>query len=127
MHERIVNRRAEWRHKFRHVTTAKFLEDIYYVVYFVFCVAYPWYWVMMTILCGVFQQLLLERLLHHLRTTLPVEGPPNKKKKQPKPGAPKENIVQIHLNIALLNVFWYLTVDMGIFFSPKNFSSVRIS
>ena len=36
--------------------------------------------------CGVFQQLLLGRLLHHLRTTLPVEGPPNKKKKQPKLG-----------------------------------------
>ena len=29
-------------------------------------------------------------------------------------GASNENIVQNHLNIALLNVFWYLTVDIGI-------------
>ena len=43
------------------------------------------------------------------------------------PGAPNENIVQNHLNIALLNVFKYLTVDIGIFLSPKNFPSVRIS
>ena len=42
-------------------------------------------------------------------------------------GAPNENVVQIHLNIALLNVFLYLTVDMGIFLSPKIFLSVRIS
>ena len=27
---------------------------------------------------------------------------------KPEPGAPNENIVQNHLNIALLNVFWYL-------------------
>ena len=39
-------------------------------------------------------------------------------------GAPNENIVQNYLNIAFLNVFW---VDIGIFSSPKNFSSVRIS
>ena len=37
-------------------------------------------------------------------------------------GAPNENTVQDHLNIALLNV-----LDIGIFLSPKNFSSVRIS
>ena len=37
-------------------------------------------------------------------------------------GAPNENIVQKHLNIALLNVFF----SIGIFLSPKNFSSVRI-
>ena len=42
-------------------------------------------------------------------------------------GAPNENIFQNYLNIALLNVFWDLNVDMGIFLSPKNFSSVRIS
>ena len=39
-------------------------------------------------------------------------------------GAPNENIVQNYWNIAFLNVFW---VDIGIFSSPKNFSSVRIS
>ena len=36
-------------------------------------------------------------------------------------GAPNENIVHLNLNIALLNV------DTGIFLSPKNFSSGRIS
>ena len=43
-------------------------------------------------------------------------------------GAPIENIVQNHLNIALLNVFFFFffdRVDIGIFLSPKNFSSVR--
>ena len=40
-------------------------------------------------------------------------------------GAPIENIVQNHLNIALLNVFFFDRVDIGIFLSPKNFSSVR--
>ena len=30
-------------------------------------------------------------------------------------------------NIASLNVFWYLNGDVGIFLSPKHFSSVRIS
>ena len=42
-------------------------------------------------------------------------------------GAPNENIVQSHLNIALLNVFSIITVDIGIFLSPINFSSVQIS
>ena len=42
-------------------------------------------------------------------------------------GAPNENIVQNHLNIALYNVFGIETVDTGIFLSPKNFSSVGIS
>ena len=44
-------------------------------------------------------------------------------------GAPNENIVQNHLNIALLNalIFSIWTVDIGIFLSPKNISSVRIS
>ena len=42
-------------------------------------------------------------------------------------GAPNENIVQNHLNIVVLNVFYYLKVDKGIFWSPKDFSSVRIS
>ena len=42
-------------------------------------------------------------------------------------GAPNENIVQNHLNIALLKYFSIKTVDIGIFLSPKNFSSVRIS
>ena len=39
-------------------------------------------------------------------------------------GAPNENIVQNRLNIALLNVIYFLN---GIFLFPKNFSSVRIS
>ena len=30
-------------------------------------------------------------------------------------GAPNENIVQNHLNIVVLNVFYYLKVDKGIF------------
>ena len=42
-------------------------------------------------------------------------------------GAPNENIVQNHLNIELLNVFYYLNGRYGIFLSPKNFPSVRIS
>ena len=44
-------------------------------------------------------------------------------------GAPKENIVQNHLIIALLNalIFSIWTVDIGIFLSPKNISSVPIS
>ena len=43
-------------------------------------------------------------------------------------GAPNENIVQNHLNKALLNVFQYLNGRYkGIFLSPRNFSSVRIS
>ena len=42
-------------------------------------------------------------------------------------GATNENIVQNHLNIALLKYFSNLKVDIGIFLSPKNFSSVRIS
>ena len=37
-------------------------------------------------------------------------------------GAPNENIVQNHLNIELLNVFYYLNGRYGIFLSPKNFS-----
>ena len=43
------------------------------------------------------------------------------------PGAPNENIVQNHLNIALLNVFLYLNGRYRHIFIPKNFSSVRIS
>ena len=42
-------------------------------------------------------------------------------------GAPNENIVQNHLNIALLNLFWYLNVRYGQIFIPRNFPSVRIS
>ena len=36
-------------------------------------------------------------------------------------GGPNENIVQNHLNIAFLNVFEYLKVDIGIFLSLKFF------
>ena len=42
-------------------------------------------------------------------------------------GAPNENIVQNHLNMALLNVFYYLNGRYKYIFSPENFSSVRIS
>ena len=42
-------------------------------------------------------------------------------------GAHNENIVQNHLNIELLNVFQYLNGRYRHIFSPKNFSSVRIS
>ena len=42
-------------------------------------------------------------------------------------GAPNENIVQNHLNIALLNVFKYLNGRYRHIFVPQNFSSVRIS
>ena len=42
-------------------------------------------------------------------------------------GAPNENIVQNHLNIALLSVFCLQTVDIGIFLSAKIFPSVQIS
>ena len=48
---------------------------------------------------------------------LTVASPEKKAGNVEKPGAPDENIVQNHLNIALL----------GIFLSSKNFSSVRIS
>ena len=41
--------------------------------------------------------------------------------------APSENIVQNHLNIALLNVFYYFNSRFRHIFSPKNSSSVRIS
>ena len=37
-------------------------------------------------------------------------------------GAPNENIVQNHLNIALLNLFWYLNVRYGQIFIPQKFS-----
>ena len=41
-------------------------------------------------------------------------------------GAPKENILQNHLNVAFLNVFWYLNgTDISMLLSPKNFSFVR--
>ena len=36
-------------------------------------------------------------------------------------GAPNENIVQNHLNIALLNVFWYLNGECGHIFIPYKF------
>ena len=42
-------------------------------------------------------------------------------------GAPNENIAQNHLNIELLNVFQYLNGRYRHIFSPKKFSSVRIS
>ena len=43
-------------------------------------------------------------------------------------GAPNGNIVQNHLNIALLNAFYYLNGRYRLFLkSPKNFLSVRIS
>ena len=43
-------------------------------------------------------------------------------------GAPNENIVQNHLNMAMLNVFfWYLNGRYRNIFIPKHFSSVRIS
>ena len=42
-------------------------------------------------------------------------------------GAPNDNIVQNHLNIALLNVFQYLNGRYRHILSPENFSSVRIS
>ena len=41
-------------------------------------------------------------------------------------GAPNENIVQKHLNIALLTYFRNKTVDIGILLSPKIFLSVQI-
>ena len=40
-------------------------------------------------------------------------------------GATNENIVKNHFKIAFLNVFQYLTVDIGIFLSPKNFSQKK--
>ena len=43
------------------------------------------------------------------------------------PGAPNGNIVRSNFKIALLNVFTIKTVDIGIFLTPKIFSSVRIS
>ena len=42
-------------------------------------------------------------------------------------GAPNENIVQNHLNIALLKVFWYLNGKYRHIFNPKNLSFIRIS
>ena len=42
-------------------------------------------------------------------------------------GAPNEKIIQNHLNIALLNVFYYLNGRYKHILSPKNSSSVRIS
>ena len=36
-------------------------------------------------------------------------------------GAPNENIVQNHLNIALLNVFYYLNSGFGHIFIPYKF------
>ena len=66
-------------------------------------------------------------------TEIPEEAwwPGKNDKKSPtaakKTGAPNENVVQNHLTIALLYVFSIKTVDVGIFLSPKNFSSVRIS
>ena len=42
-------------------------------------------------------------------------------------GAPNENIVQNHLNIALLNIFYHLNGRYRHIFTPKNFSSIRIS
>ena len=47
--------------------------------------------------------------------------------KNQKPGAPNENLVQNHFDIALLTVFKYLNGRYRHIFSPKNFSSVRIS
>ena len=41
--------------------------------------------------------------------------------------APNENIAQNHLYVALLTYFSIKTVDIGIFLSSNNFSSVRIS
>ena len=42
-------------------------------------------------------------------------------------GAPNEDIVQNHLTWHCWTYFSIQTVDIGIFLSPKNFSSVRIS
>ena len=42
-------------------------------------------------------------------------------------GAPNENIVQNHLRRFVERFLLIQTVDIGIFLSPKNFSSVRIS
>ena len=52
---------------------------------------------------------------------LTVASPEKKAENVVKSGAPSENIVQNHLNIALFNVFSIWRVDTGIFLSPKKF------
>ena len=75
----------------------------------------------------------LEYIFLEIHVALPLFYPP----KDPKQivqligyhtsGAPNKNIVQNHLNIALLNVFQYLNGRYRHIFIPQNFSSVRIS